>query len=74
MDEVTARKLLKEAIRPDGSLVELSYHYIIWPQNEGGDLITADGHFTAEELEAMAWWMKNTAVPPVPERPKMQPW
>ncbi|OYV01649.1 MAG: hypothetical protein CFE26_22745 [Verrucomicrobiales bacterium VVV1] len=75
MNETTARQLLKGAIRPDGSLVQLSYHYLIWPSNVEGDLITVDGYLTAEELEALAWWMKNTKVPPVPEPPKMdQTW
>jgi hypothetical protein len=31
----------------------------IWTDWDGGEDICLDGHFTAEELEAIAWWMRN---------------
>lgn len=28
-----------------------------------GESVTLDGHFTADQLEAIAWWMRNKAAP-----------
>lgn len=55
MDEKTARNLLGDAIHPEG-LYNLGW-YLGWER--GADYATLDGQFTAEDLEAIAWWMKN---------------
>ena len=60
MNEEPARRLLRRAIQPDGSLREMEPSWIVWPD---GDRITIDGTFTAEYLEALAWWMSNNKSP-----------
>ncbi len=59
MDEQRVREILKDAIQPDNS-IEDSYQYASW--SPVSDIITLDGHFTIERLEAIIWWMKNHAV------------
>lgn len=66
MNEVTARKLLGALVQPDGSLMETQDNWIVWPVRPDGESIHIDGGFTAEQLEALAWWMRNTAVPKSP--------
>lgn len=49
MDEARARKLINGAD---------------WNDRNGGDYLPGrpwqlDGHFTADELEAFAWWLRN---------------
>jgi len=56
MDEKKARELLSEAVEGDNCLYDLSW-YLEWL--DGEDYATLDGCFEAEELEAIAWWMKN---------------
>lgn len=46
MNEKKAKKLLDDTIG----------YVRIWPSY---DHATLDGEFTADELEAIAWWMKN---------------
>jgi hypothetical protein len=45
-------KLFKE----DGCLFSLGW-YLSW--DIGDDKATLDGEFSADELEAIAWWMRN---------------
>lgn len=59
MDEQTARAILGKTISEDGGLYNLG-HYIAW--NRGAESATLDCEFTAEELEAIAWWMRNSAT------------
>lgn len=54
MDEQRAREILEGAIRPDNSLSNGGW-YLYW--NGGGAAL--DGDFCADDLEAIAWWMKN---------------
>lgn len=56
MDEAKAREILKAAICPDGAL-----HGARWYLDWATDCAEAalDGGFTADELEAIAWWMRN---------------
>lgn len=46
------------AIKADGSLDDIG-RYLSW--SPGDDGVSLDGDFTAEELEAVAWWMRNAA-------------
>ena len=56
MDEQTARQILGNAAKDDGALDD-SENYLIW--HPGEDEIALDGRFTADILEAAAWWMRN---------------
>ena len=56
MDEKQARLILSDTIQDDGSLSD-SYDYTDWQPYSNG--IILDGHFTADYLEAVAWWMRN---------------
>ena len=56
MDEEKARKILGEGIKARGGLFSISW-YLEWLVGE--DSCTLDGVFEVEELEAIAWWMKN---------------
>lgn len=63
MDEYTARRLLGKAIQPDGTLrsdFDSGDDYIVW--SEDGP-VCLDGAFTADQLEALAWWLRNGADP-----------
>lgn len=50
------------AITDDGGL-DSGREFVYWPPNAGsGELaIVLDGKFSADELEALAWWMRNKA-------------
>jgi hypothetical protein len=56
MDEHKARELLGKGIQEDGSLYNLS-KYMCW--NKGEEVAVLDGEFTADELEAIAYWMRD---------------
>ena len=58
MNEEKARAVLKDYIQQDGGLFCLG-HYMAW--NKGNRSVTLDSIFSAEELEAIAWWMKNNS-------------
>jgi hypothetical protein len=57
MDEQRARAILKSWIEPNGHLSALDPYV----NGAAGDTdgITLDGGFSAEQLEALAWWMRN---------------
>ena len=57
MDEVEARKILGDAICDDGGLRRGGSGYVWWPQYDG--TVCLDDHYTADDLEAIAWWMRN---------------
>ena len=59
MNEETARKHLGAVIQQDGSLKDSEDNWIVWPVRPDGNVICIDGNFTAEQLEALAWWMRN---------------
>ena len=59
MNEEKAREILGDTINSDGSLFCLD-HYIVW--NVGDMVVTLDCQFNADELEALAWWMRNKGV------------
>ena len=56
MDEQETRRILGDTIEPDGSLYCLG-HYKQW--NLADETVCLDCSFTAEELEAIAWWMRR---------------
>lgn len=56
MDEETAKKLLGSAVKSGGGLHSVGW-YLAWtPGDEDARL---DGTFSADALEAIAWWMRN---------------
>lgn len=56
MDRKQATKVLGSVIKKDGSLHEQMW-YLSWKPGE--DSAELDGVFESEELEAIAWIMKN---------------
>lgn len=59
MDEARAREILGWIIRPDNSLYATSW--ISWTQGkEPWGVFT--GSFTPDQLEAIAWWMRNKKI------------
>ena len=56
MNEELAREILKDYICEYGGLYCLGA-YLSW--TKGCESATLDGRFTPDELEAIAWWMKN---------------
>ncbi|MEE7625455.1 hypothetical protein V3O24_04715 [Methylobacter sp. Wu8] len=60
MDEEKVRKIIEpEIFKEDGGLYDLGW-YLSW--NKGDESATLDGEFTADDLEAIAWWMRNKSV------------
>lgn len=60
MTEARARELLGDAaIRGNGGLAK-NLPFISW--QVGDDSACLDDYFTADELEAIAWWMRNAPV------------
>lgn len=57
MDEKTARKILGEAVNDhNNDLGSFERVYLDWDvENETACL---DGHFTVDQLEAIAWWIR----------------
>jgi hypothetical protein len=56
MTKTRAEEILGDAIDPiDNGLS--SVRYLSW--TPGDRLATLDDSFTADELEAIAWWMRN---------------
>jgi hypothetical protein len=56
MTEQRAREILGSTARDDGRLLE-GMPFVRWHPLE--KLILLDGEFSADEVEAMAWWMRN---------------
>lgn len=62
MNEEMAIEILREdVIQPDGSLYSGGW-YLEWPSLKNHGEAQLDGRFTADELEAIAWWMRNKVV------------
>jgi lipase chaperone LimK len=61
MNEARARKILGKSIQPDGSLKAVD----VWADWEavGYEWVLLDDSYTAEELEAIAWWMRHASTP-----------
>lgn len=58
MNEEKAREILGTMITDDGGL-SCSSEWVDWPHGDDKDVICLDGNFLANDLEAMAWWMRN---------------
>ena len=43
----------------DGASLETASGALVWFMWDGGDEAVLDGRFTADELEAIAWGMRN---------------
>jgi hypothetical protein len=61
MDKEKAEGILlaRHALNDDGTLHNVGW-YLAW--SGGDDEATLDGIFSADELEAIAWWMRNGKV------------
>jgi hypothetical protein len=61
MDEAKATEILKDCIGagcpPKNNQLHSLGWYLAW--DPGDKEATLDGIFSAEELEAIAWWMRN---------------
>jgi hypothetical protein len=60
MNEEKARSILGDAIHKDGVTLSCTGHYMAW--SPGDKMITLDSEFTLEEVEAIAWWMRNISA------------
>lgn len=57
MNEEKARELLKEYIQPNNDLMPRGEEFTRWYTDEENPII--DGCFSPDELEAIAWWVRN---------------
>jgi hypothetical protein len=63
MNEAKARKILGSTVNAQGGLGN-GLPVIGWPQSgDWRDQVLLDGDFTADTLEAIAWWMRNMPRP-----------
>ena len=59
MDEKKAREILGEWVQSDGTLFCLG-QYVAWPSaGDDKQYIVLDAEFSVDDLEAIAWWMRN---------------
>ena len=58
MDEKKARKILGDRIFSNNTLYSI-VQFVAWPSAHGKKHAVLDAEFTADELEAIAWWMSN---------------
>lgn len=56
IDQAAAEVMLKDYIKPDGGLFDCG-HYLSW--TPGDEEIVLDDRFTADELEAIVYWMRH---------------
>jgi len=56
MNEQKAREILEDSVQEDNTLHHLGW-YLSWRGGEACAVL--DGDFDADDLEAIAWWMKN---------------
>ena len=61
LNEEGARAQLGKAIADDDGLYSLGW-YLAWTPGEAN--ATLDGQFNIEDLEAVAWWMRNKGKRP----------
>lgn len=57
MTDERAKELLADDIQDGGGLLSRHGPYLYWSLNN--DTATLDGEFTAEDLEAIAHWMRT---------------
>lgn len=58
MDEVKAREVLGSGVCGDGTLSDVGEGYVAYNPLTSPQ-VTLDGRFDLEEIEAIAWWMRN---------------
>jgi len=56
MTEKQAREILGDMIRGDGGLIS-DFDFVHWDTDQS--TAELDGPFTADELQAIAWWMEH---------------
>jgi hypothetical protein len=63
MDEAKATEILTDCIEAGCPPVKNQLHSLGWylSWNPGDEQATLDGDYSAEDLEAIAWWMRNKA-------------
>ncbi len=61
MDEKRAREILGHYIHSDDSLRPTRANFLSWSDTLP-NLITMDGRFSLEEIEAIAWWVRNMKI------------
>jgi hypothetical protein len=59
MDEPRAREILGIPNGSDHLNDGRNVDWIRWPRHGDRDVVLLDGDFTADDLEAIAWWMRN---------------
>lgn len=59
MDEQRARDILGDAVYETGHLYNGSAFNINWSPTDQPEYVSLEGSYTAEQLEAIAWWMRN---------------
>lgn len=67
MDEQRAREILGTTIRENDTLRGIE-DFVSW--HIAGSTVTLDGEFTPDELEAIAWWMRNKSPKSPIRRPQ----
>ena len=59
MNQKEKTRLCRELLRIEGDgTVFSSGEYMAWPSAQGIEFASLDGKFTADELEALAHWMR----------------
>jgi hypothetical protein len=71
MDERRAREVLGSAIENDDMVCSLGTHVLDYCNYKGMGTAGLDGNFTADQLEAIAWWMRNKAKPDAEPQPNI---
>ena len=56
MDSAQATQILQSSVASDGGLYNVGW-YLAW--SPGNATATLDGTFTADDLEAIAWWVRQ---------------
>lgn len=66
MTEEKAREILGDHLSIEDNTIGATEEYVAWPIFINGyyysDKCELDGNFAADELEAIAWWMRNKEV------------
>jgi hypothetical protein len=58
MDEAQARQILGSSVQEEGAVLKSGGRpYFSW--RRGREWATLDGMFSADELDALVWWMRN---------------
>lgn len=60
MNEEKAAEIIGEWLEEDGA-IQCWDPWIFWQPDRCPEDISLEGGFSADELEALAWWMRNKA-------------